>query len=44
MRRIKEWEEEVFDVDESSELWVMSQNHFKAMDNFLFNKLLKNEN
>ena len=41
MRRIREWEEEVFDVDESSELWVMSQKHFKAMDSFLFDNVCK---
>lgn len=38
MRRIKAWEEEVFDVDECMELEVMSEEHFKAMDKFINKK------
>lgn len=41
MRRIKVWEQEVFDVDEASELWVMSKKHFEAMDKFLFENVCK---
>ena len=26
----------VFDIDESYELWIMSPEHFEAMDNYLF--------
>ena len=43
MRRIKDWEQEVFDVDESWDLWVMSRKHFNAMDKFIFNTLINNE-
>lgn len=35
MRRFRFWETEVFDIDESFELWKISTRHLKEMINFL---------